>query len=172
MKLADLPQPIVYALAIILVVIGSALAYRIATGSLFEYSGPLGDIKVGNGGEPTTLAEYVSETQAALDAAQQTIKSQDAKIAALSRDLATAIAQAKDLRELSERVAAAENAAQKERRIAALDRAARAGRMPAITSVVISQQEQLARRQVETLAKQTKDLSARIASGVKLSRGQ
>lgn len=67
------PKPISYALAIVIVAIGCAVAYRVFSGTSFSYKGQLGDITLGSGESQTTLNEFVEDSNKALSVAEESI---------------------------------------------------------------------------------------------------
>ncbi len=89
MDLSKTPSPIVYALALIISVIGTAAGYRIFKGSSFEYQGVLGNIQLQAGEENLTLGTFVQESQEALHLAQAKIREQEQVIDSLERKLQT-----------------------------------------------------------------------------------
>lgn len=67
------PKPISFALAIVIVAIGCAVAYRVLLGTSFSYKGQLGDITLGSGESQTTLNQFVEDSNQALSAAEESI---------------------------------------------------------------------------------------------------
>ncbi len=79
-----LPKTMIYAISLVLVAIGSAIAYQVFTGSNLNYkSDMLGEITIGQGQDQTTLLEYLQKSEAALQEAQATINEQSLSIGRL-----------------------------------------------------------------------------------------
>lgn len=94
------PKPIAIALAIIIVAIGCAVAYRILLGTSFSYAGQLGNITLGSGDNQTTLNEFVDNSNQALSEAEASLaklQEENEQLKAKIREYRDALAEAKKL---------------------------------------------------------------------------
>jgi hypothetical protein len=85
-----LPKVLIYAISLVLLAIGSAVAYQVFTGSNLNYkSDMLGEITIGQGQDQTTLKEFLEKSEAALQIAQATINDQSLAIGRLEANVET-----------------------------------------------------------------------------------
>ena len=83
-----LPKALIYTLSLVLLAIGSAVAYQVFKGSNIKYKNSMiGEITVGQGQNQTTLLEFLEKSETALQAAQATINQQSLAIGRLEANV-------------------------------------------------------------------------------------
>ncbi len=120
MDLSKLPKPIVYSLSLVLLAIGLSITYQVVLGSHLSYDGPLGSIKVGSGENQTTLSQFLSESEAALEDAQVTIGEQNRLIEKLKASVSTYRKEVASLKTLASKLRSS-NSSDDSRRIVSAD---------------------------------------------------
>ncbi len=114
MDLSKLPKPIIYALSIIIVVLGLALAFRIFQGSGISIATPIGDLIIPAGDEQITMNEFIKNSKDVLALANNKIDKQTEIIHNLKSELNRSQKEVKKLTQLTEKLNNARNNQEKQ----------------------------------------------------------